>query len=85
MGCDYKIAYGYMQYPDGALDALHIVTEPGRYALGQHCKNPEAFAHLFGSNQNYTNLLEQIPQVVAGKAKVILGRAGIRNVILNWN
>lgn len=85
MGCDYKIAYGYMQYPDGALDALHIVTEPRSYAFGQDCKHPETFAHLFGSNQNYTNLLEQSPEAVIGKVKSILGRIGIQNVIVNWN
>ena len=85
MGCLQKVAYGYYQEPEGALDALDIIINAGRYGVSSNaCNNPFKAMHVFGSNQNYNVLLSSSADAVATKIKQASGRARADNVIVNW-
>ena len=85
LGCGQRIALGYYQFPEGASDVLNIMTNPGTSGIGANaCHHTEQFITIFGSNQNYDDLINTEAGVVAQKVKNSVSRSQSKNIIIEW-
>ena len=86
LGCGQRVALGYYQYPEGTLDALNILSNPGASGVGSGgCHHTEQFITVFGSNQNYDDLINADAGAVALKVKNSVSRSQTKNIIIEWD
>jgi hypothetical protein len=84
IGCEEKsVVYGSYLYPSGPMDALYIYLFPGTYAARFNCPQRDLYVKLFGTAQNYEELLATDPSVVSDKVIREINRM-ITNYIIDW-
>lgn len=86
MGCQQNstIIYGTYLYPSGAKDALFVYLNQGTYQTRLACRNDQnKFVKLFGTEQDYDELLKADPSIAAESVKYTV-RSINPHYIVSW-
>lgn len=70
LGCGHpNIAYATYVYPSGSKDSLYVHLNKGTYQHHNSCTFKNLYAKIFGTSQNYNQLLKSEPSSVADRVK----------------
>lgn len=85
MGCKQNstIIYGTYLYPTGAKDAVFVYMNQGTYQTHLSCNNQNNFVKIFGTEQDYEQLIATEPTSVANNVKQSLARLN-PSYVISW-
>lgn len=85
LGCNHSsIAFGTYTYPMGVKDALYVFLNQGTYQSYVNCPFKHVYVKLFGTEQDYNQILNAEPGTVADRVKQMTSRIN-PNYIVDWN
>lgn len=84
IGCEDAVAYGVYVYPNGAIDAMHMLLNGNVYGFSQMCRKKDTYYKLFGTQQDYDELFRKSATIVKEHLIGAINRGGAQALIIDW-